>query len=92
MAAYEPYCDGVFECWTTKHLEEFVKALERPRRITPEEKAFLLRYTDEPAAWCVVSTPRATTSAPGGWRNAGMDPTPQASEAHEERMARFSRT
>jgi uncharacterized protein with von Willebrand factor type A (vWA) domain len=24
MAAYEPYCDGVFECWTTKHLESFV--------------------------------------------------------------------
>jgi uncharacterized protein len=24
MAAYEPYCDGVFECWTTKQLEQFV--------------------------------------------------------------------
>jgi uncharacterized protein with von Willebrand factor type A (vWA) domain len=27
MAAYEPFCDGVFECWTTKQLEAFVKAL-----------------------------------------------------------------
>jgi uncharacterized protein with von Willebrand factor type A (vWA) domain len=27
IAAYEPYCDGVFECWTTKQLEVFVKAL-----------------------------------------------------------------
>jgi hypothetical protein len=24
MAAYERYCDGAFECWTTKHLENFV--------------------------------------------------------------------
>ena len=27
IAAYEPYCDGVFECWTTKQLEGFVNAL-----------------------------------------------------------------
>jgi uncharacterized protein with von Willebrand factor type A (vWA) domain len=27
MAAYERYCDGVFECWTTKQLEAFVKAV-----------------------------------------------------------------
>ena len=27
MAAYEPYCDGAFECWTTKHLENFVKVV-----------------------------------------------------------------
>ncbi|MBD0281837.1 MAG: VWA domain-containing protein [Thermoleophilaceae bacterium] len=27
MAAYEPYCDGVFECWTTKQLEAFVNAI-----------------------------------------------------------------
>ena len=34
MAAYEPYCDGVFECWTTKQLEAFVNALteQRPTR------------------------------------------------------------
>jgi len=24
MSAYETYCDGAFECWTTKHLEQFV--------------------------------------------------------------------
>ena len=27
MQAYEPYCDGVFECWTTRQLEGFVNAL-----------------------------------------------------------------
>src|SRR3954451_10414178 len=27
IRAYEPYCDGVFECWTTKQLEGFVNAL-----------------------------------------------------------------
>ena len=27
ISAYEPYCDGVFECWTTKQLEVFVNAL-----------------------------------------------------------------
>jgi uncharacterized protein with von Willebrand factor type A (vWA) domain len=27
MSAYEPYCDGVFECWTTKQLETFVNAI-----------------------------------------------------------------
>ncbi len=27
MAAYERYCDGVFECWTTKQLEGFVNAI-----------------------------------------------------------------
>ena len=33
MAAYEPFCDGVFEGWTTKQLEGFVNALtqQRPR-------------------------------------------------------------
>ena len=24
MSAYQPYCDGAFECWTTRHLESFV--------------------------------------------------------------------
>src|SRR6059058_2579257 len=34
IQAYEPYCDGVYECWTTKQLEVFVKALSdfRPER------------------------------------------------------------
>ena len=27
MAAYEPYCDGAFECWTPKHLENFVNVV-----------------------------------------------------------------
>jgi uncharacterized protein with von Willebrand factor type A (vWA) domain len=27
MAAYERYCDGAFECWTTKHLEQFVNVV-----------------------------------------------------------------
>jgi uncharacterized protein with von Willebrand factor type A (vWA) domain len=27
MSAYEPFCDGAFECWTTKHLESFVNVL-----------------------------------------------------------------
>jgi hypothetical protein len=31
MAAYEPFCDGVFECWTTKQLEGFVNALTQQR-------------------------------------------------------------
>jgi uncharacterized protein with von Willebrand factor type A (vWA) domain len=31
IQAYEPYCDGVFECWTTKQLEVFVKALSDVR-------------------------------------------------------------
>jgi uncharacterized protein with von Willebrand factor type A (vWA) domain len=31
MAAYEPFCDGVFECWTTKQLETFVNAIADER-------------------------------------------------------------
>ena len=31
MAAYEPFCDGVFECWTTKQLEAFVNAVAELR-------------------------------------------------------------
>jgi uncharacterized protein with von Willebrand factor type A (vWA) domain len=27
MSVYEPHCDGVFECWTTKQLEAFVNAI-----------------------------------------------------------------
>jgi uncharacterized protein with von Willebrand factor type A (vWA) domain len=27
MAAYEPHCDGAFECWTTRHLESFVNVV-----------------------------------------------------------------
>ncbi len=31
ISAYERYCEA-FECWTTGHLEDFVKALARPDR------------------------------------------------------------
>ncbi len=33
IGTYEAHCDGVFECWTTKQLEEFVRELTaaRPR-------------------------------------------------------------
>jgi uncharacterized protein len=27
MTAYERYCDGAFECWTTRHLESFVNVV-----------------------------------------------------------------
>jgi len=27
MSAYQPYCDGAFECWTTRHLESFVNVV-----------------------------------------------------------------
>src|SRR5881227_789168 len=33
IAAYEPYSDGVFECWTTKQLEVFVNALAGGRGV-----------------------------------------------------------
>jgi uncharacterized protein len=33
MSAYEPFCDGVFECWTTKQLEVFVNALADERTL-----------------------------------------------------------
>ena len=36
IRAYEPYCDGVFECWTTSQLETFVNALTEFR---PEHSA-----------------------------------------------------
>ena len=32
-SAYEPFCDGVFECWTTKQLEGFVNALTDPHAV-----------------------------------------------------------
>jgi uncharacterized protein len=33
MSAYEPFCDGVFECWTTKQLEAFVNAIGELRAV-----------------------------------------------------------
>jgi uncharacterized protein with von Willebrand factor type A (vWA) domain len=39
MAAYEPYCDGVFECWTTKQLEQFVNVIAgRPQLTTTSQR------------------------------------------------------
>ncbi|MBA2506448.1 MAG: VWA domain-containing protein [Thermoleophilaceae bacterium] len=32
IQAYESYCEGVFECWTVKQLEEFVRALTEGQR------------------------------------------------------------
>ena len=29
IAAYERYCEA-YECWTTRQLEDFVRALTRP--------------------------------------------------------------
>jgi uncharacterized protein with von Willebrand factor type A (vWA) domain len=34
MAAYEPHCDGVFECWTTQQLEGFVNAIADLRPVS----------------------------------------------------------
>ena len=31
IRAYEPFCEA-YECWTTKQLEDFVRALTRPIR------------------------------------------------------------
>ena len=31
MSVYEPFCTGVYECWTTKQLEVFVNALTDTR-------------------------------------------------------------
>jgi uncharacterized protein with von Willebrand factor type A (vWA) domain len=31
ISAYEPFCEA-YECWTTRQLEDFVKALTRPQR------------------------------------------------------------
>ena len=33
MAAYERHCDAAFECWTTKHLEDFVNVIAGGRPV-----------------------------------------------------------
>ncbi len=35
IRAYEQYCQA-FECWTTRHLEDFVEALARPTSTSPD--------------------------------------------------------
>ncbi|SOE02313.1 acyl-CoA thioester hydrolase [Blastococcus haudaquaticus] len=47
---YELFDHGRLAVTGSTVLVPFDFALERPRRITPDEKAFLLRYADEPAA------------------------------------------
>ena len=37
IAAYERYCEA-YECWTTRQLEDFVKALTRPRTREPRRR------------------------------------------------------
>ena len=46
---YELFDGGRLAVTGSSTLVPFDFALERPRRITPEEKAFLLRYAEEPA-------------------------------------------
>ena len=46
---YELFDHGRLAVTCSTVLVPFDFALERPRRITPEEKEFLLRWTDEPA-------------------------------------------
>ena len=46
---YEVYDHGELAVAGSTLLVPFDFALERPRRITPEEKAWLQRWTDEPA-------------------------------------------
>ncbi len=36
MAAYEPYVTRAFECWTTKHLEEFVDVIAGTAQTAPD--------------------------------------------------------
>jgi acyl-CoA thioester hydrolase len=47
---YEAFDHGQLAATGQTMLVPFDFALERPRRITPEEKEFLLRFTDESAA------------------------------------------
>ncbi|NLT05031.1 MAG: VWA domain-containing protein [Solirubrobacterales bacterium] len=39
MQVYEPHCNGVFECWTTKQLEGFVDAIADLRAVAPRRAA-----------------------------------------------------
>ena len=47
---YEAFDHGRLTVTGSTLLVPFDFGLNRPRRMTPEEKAFLLRYLDEPAA------------------------------------------
>ena len=43
ISAYEPYCEA-YECWTTRQLEDFVKALTRPTYTTVSPNTPLSRF------------------------------------------------
>jgi len=47
---YEAFDHGQLAVTGSTLLVPFDFALNRPRRMTPDEKAFLVRYQDEPAA------------------------------------------
>ena len=36
MAAYEPHCTAAFECWTTRHLENFVNVVAGGTPLVPQ--------------------------------------------------------
>ena len=47
ISAYEPFCEA-YECWTTRQLEDFVKALTRPtsaeQRRAPQGRPPIIAY------------------------------------------------
>ncbi|HEY0452308.1 acyl-CoA thioesterase, partial [Actinophytocola sp.] len=50
LCHYEAFDHGQLAVTGSTMLVPFDFALNRPRRITPEEKEFLQRYTDEPTS------------------------------------------
>jgi acyl-CoA thioester hydrolase len=50
LCHYEAFDHGTLVATGQTMLVPFDFALERPRRITPQEREFLVRFTDEPAA------------------------------------------
>ena len=60
MAAYERHCDGAFECWTTKHLENFVNVIAGGGR-----------WSSSPRAACDAVRLRPTIHQ-GGSRASGL--------------------
>ena len=58
MAAYERYCDGAFECWTTRHLENFVNVVAGG---TPRDSD---RLAGGPGVWLAESSSTTSGSSP----------------------------
>ena len=76
MSAYEPFCDGVFECWTTKQLEVFVNALadlhatlDQPNAARSEELAYLQGVG--------LTTPRGIGATWSGCGRSSRSPRPK---------------